>query len=414
MDDLILERWGACVKRPTQRWRFWHLLRAQNEEKRATRSKHKGQKKRERIDHRVTLWDGIKFRQAVCTNGRRLPPKVLCLEENRSATLGFLGEIRENLAVPVRNGKPIYRTWYNETGGPKGAARIKEYWDFSSIERIGTSAAVILASEYDRARRVMGAPPVTVNIESWSNPVFKTLFELGFFDIVGLVEGQSSRYAQTQHGETLITSMISDENGNGLPSVSEAIRDLTSFINSSCAVPPVVLTNLNTAIGEAMINVSRHAYEPPFESRFAYEPRWWFTAEANRETRKITAVLFDQGATIPVTLPYKERSWPERLGLMGATSATSTPSGRGVDEMLSDVDAIKYAMREGTTQTEIAGRGRGLPQMRKLIDKYRPGKLTVMSRAGIYSYATDGGVHTNILETPIGGTLLEWEIEVPR
>ncbi len=342
-----------------------------------------------------------------------MPPKIICLDQNRDDTLEFLKAVRTSLAVPIKNGRPIKKVWFEEGAAAKRKARLNTFWDFSNIDRIGASAAVVLASEYDRARRIMNKPPVTVNIEKWSGSAFKTLFELGFFDIIGLVEGPATRYAHTQRGETLITSMISDENGNGLPSVSEAIRDLTGFINTSCAVPPSVLTHLNSAIGEAMINVSRHAYEEPFESNVAFVPRWWFTAEANRETRKITAILFDQGATIPVTLPYKERSWRDMLARLQLGPVSQNTPAATADDFLNDVDAVKYAMREGTTQTDEAGRGKGLPQMRRLIDKYRPGKLTVISRAGLYSYATDGGVHTKSLKTPIGGTLVEWEIEVP-
>lgn len=407
--------WSASVKRPNSTWRAWHQMRARDEYKRSFR---KGRPRAEEHSFRpfkVELWDGHSFRNAICIKEARQPPGVICLTENRDDTLGFLNLLRTSLAISLRNGEPVKKSWTGRALTGSKLPRISGFTDFSSIERIGTAAAVVIAAEYDRARRIMGTPPPTVNISDWSDAAFRTLFELGFFDVVGLTGETEHRYAETSTGDVLVMSMISGENGNQLPDVSEAIRQLTGFIYDGDPMRAEMLKHLNSAIGEAMINVRRHAYQPPFSSDVAYVPRWWFTAEANRGSRRLTAVLYDQGATIPVTLPYKHRSWLDVL-LRGSQDAApvSQRDQTLVNAVDTDPEAIKYAMKEGTTQTDDLGRGRGLPQMRDLIKKYGGGRLTVISRSGYYVYASDAGTYTEKLTTPLGGTLVEWEVELPR
>lgn len=414
MMPLGLHFWSVALRKPDGRWRIWHRKRALNQFKRKfTLRRNRSQHGRSRPPF-VELWDGEQFHRALCHVPPIRPPEVLSLSDSRAETLSFLAGLRDRLSIRLVDGRPVRKVWYRKPRQKGGPIRLSGYTDFSTIDRIGTSAAVIIASEYDRARLVMGQVPPAVDIHKWSDGAFRTLFELGFFDLLGMTGEPETRYAHTESGDTLTMRMISGENGDELRTVSEAIRDLTGFINAAGPVPPNMLTNLNSAIGEAMINVRRHAYEEPFDPSHAYVPKWWFTAEANRKTRKITAVLFDQGATIPGTLPYRHRSWSkvlvEKLAKMRQSAGIESPG----QEIEADADAIAYAMQEGTTQTDEPGRGKGLPQMKRLIKTFGAGHLMVLSRGGMYLYASDAGSYMETLSTPVAGTLVEWEIEVPR
>lgn len=100
----------------------------------------------------------------------------------------------------------------------------------------------------------------------------------------------------------------------------------------------------------------------------------------------------------------------EKLAEMRQSAGIQTAG----EEIEADAAAIEYAMREGTTQTDEPGRGKGLPQMKRLIKTFGAGHLMVLSRGGMYLYASDAGSYTETLSTPVAGTLVEWEVEVPR
>ena len=404
--------WGEVLQKPDEKWKHWHSMRARDQARRVgAKSARKTLKLRQ--SHIVELWDGEEIQQAICTREPICPPSELCLHNNKIETLKFLSELRERLAIKLKDGLPEKRVWLRKNPQEGRLPRIGVYSDYSKIDRISTSAAVILASEYDRAGRIMGSVPPAIDIHKWSEGAFTTLFELGFFDLIGHTGKQRERYESITRGNTLTLRMRSGENGNQLEPVSDAVVELVGFINNGSEAIAEQLIPLNTAIGEAMINVRRHAYQEPFEPRQAYVPRWWFTASADRASRRITAVLYDQGATIPVTLP-KHKNWFDWIVNALAGEARCEPgTERRLQNLLSDDEAIRYAMREGTTQTDEPGRGKGLPQMLKLIGSYGAGDLMVMSRNGLFKFGSDAGTYQELLPYSIGGTLVEWEIEVP-
>ena len=94
---------------------------------------------------------------------------------------------------------------------------------------------------------------------------------------------------------------------------------------------------------------------------------------------ELEVMFFDQGATIPVTLPYSgmreiARQWlGENLGLMGFGAAN-------------DGQCIRTAMEADCSTFEDGGRGHGLRQMRELVDPAASGSLCMLSGRGRYVY----------------------------
>jgi len=156
-----------------------------------------------------------------------------------------------------------------------------------------------------------------------------------------------------------------------------------------------------------MINVARHAYPEDFESPFDQVKRWWIAASANRVERKLNVVVYDQGASIPRTLP--KQSWTSKINHLFGIATGSVPN----VQYPHDAEYIAFAMDEGRTSTYEPGRGEGLPQMKEFVQICGGGSLTILSRGGKCVYRPDF-LTKEPLVVPIDGTLIEWEIHLPQ
>lgn len=205
-------------------------------------------------------------------------------------------------------------------------------------------------------------------------------------------------------------TMITGENSTMLQGVCEAILELSRFVGDSEPLRADVHLALNSALGEAMANVAAHAYpEVVGESDGEQLNLWWVSASADRDARTLRVVAYDQGASIPVTLP--QRSWASALSF---SSALASISRDGTVPHPHDAAYIEFAMGEGNTQTGLPGRGEGLPQMKDLVKICGAGSLTILSRGGVCCYRPGEQVNSQPLPIPIKGTLIEWEMCLPR
>jgi anti-sigma regulatory factor (Ser/Thr protein kinase) len=263
---------------------------------------------------------------------------------------------------------------------------------------------------YDKYRRSSGIIPSTVDLHRWSDAAFLTLYELGFFESVGHVAGTEQRYTDSPSGDLRTMLMITGTNSQELQRACEAILKLSSFIEDEEPLRTDVHLALNSALGEAMSNVAAHAYpESSEESEPASLRLWWISASADRRRRMLSVVIYDQGASIPATLPY--RSWARTLN---PARAIGTVAGGSEVPHPHDGDYIEFAMGEGNTQTGKPERGRGLPQMRELVKICGDGSLTILSRGGLCCYRPSKNLSSRPLPVPIDGTLIEWEMHLPR
>jgi hypothetical protein len=163
------------------------------------------------------------------------------------------------------------------------------------------------------------------------------------------------------------------------------------------------MVHLYGAMVEGIVNVVRHAY--PADGIFPIRPvkRWWMTGAVDREQGWTTAVIFDQGITIPVSLP----NWASYAGYQRRIAAKLglVPS---ANDVKSDGEAIAAAVEESVSSTGEPHRGHGLAQMRDFVDKCRRGRLRIMSRHGEVIFREGGGIEINNYDVSIGGTLIEW------
>jgi hypothetical protein len=165
------------------------------------------------------------------------------------------------------------------------------------------------------------------------------------------------------------------------------------------------LLHLYGAMIEAVVNVVRHAYPPGVELPFRAVQRWWMTAALDRKMRSTTAVVYDQGVTIPVTLPKWEhyRNWTRRIGRkIGIVPPAS--------DTKSDGEAIAAAVEESLTSSGESHRGTGLAQMRHFVDQCQGGRLRIMSRCGEVVFRPGKDPEVRTYDVSVGGTLIEWSV----
>ncbi|WP_420337813.1 ATP-binding protein [Roseibium sp.] len=287
--------------------------------------------------------------------------------------------------------------------------KIRTYYDFSNITSIDTSAALILTAEYDRLSKLIKKVPVTINLEDWSEQVFQKLYELGFFEVLQLTSDVKERYRDNGHTRTM--KILSGSDAGEIQIASEKLMELCHFIDPGVELDDDQRIAINTAVSEGMINVARHAYKttPDYDFEYEHVKSWWLTATADRLNRRLTIALFDQGASIPVTLP-KQPQWKALLDRVFPTVAANEDG----HKYRNDGRYIQTALKLRETSTEEPGRGLGLPQMKELIDTFNLGSLTIWSRGGQCTYNGYGKSSVDSHIYSVGGTLIEWIIELPK
>jgi anti-sigma regulatory factor (Ser/Thr protein kinase) len=361
----------------------------------------------------VEIWDGEDVELAICLEPKRTPPEKLCISENLEETLKFFKSLKKILTKGHQKAKPPSSFWVDRPRN--GPPIITRFFDFSEISRLGTAPAVVMTALYDTARITSGSIPPAVNFSDWSPQSFQTLYEIGFFDLIGHAPASQvvEVYEEKYNSAYRVSKVLSGENADGLEQASNIVADLLEFLSVDIRISEVLIPEINSAVSEAMINVARHAYPNKASYQNGEYPirKWWMSARADQRSNTLAIVVYDRGATIPGTLPHKE--WYKQL-VQSIMSSFLGDFDYANHRHLFDHEYINYSMKEGKTQTSDARRGLGLPQMQRLIDECRDGTLSILSRNGLYKYGKSLGVHKQMLKTGIEGTLIEWQLTLPK
>ncbi|WP_173488357.1 MULTISPECIES: hypothetical protein [unclassified Aliiroseovarius] len=354
----------------------------------------------------VTAWDGWQEERVVCLEGGQAAPSTICFDRNVDQTFAFVDRWYNAHGVPVNRAPSQVYDWYiyGRNGKLLKPKTIRNYTDFSTINELSTAAALVMTADYDNARKIMGKVPPTIDLHDWNDGVFRKLWEIGFFETVGLTDAIEDRYEDD--GDTRTMKIVCGQSSLELQEACEAIADLSKFVEDGGALKGEVQIGLNSAIAEAMANVAKHAYPTDHTFEFEHSSSWWVTASVRRSDRTLTVVFYDRGATIPITLPQKH--WWEEL-----KHAFKGNIGIQQHDFEYDAEYIEMALRVGKTQTKVPWRGKGLPQMKELIDMVGSGSLTIISRGGLCRYSADEGVQKSNHPHSIGGTLIEWSLKLP-
>tara|TARA_R110002126_G_scaffold203115_1_gene350463 strand:+ start:456 stop:1445 length:990 start_codon:yes stop_codon:yes gene_type:complete len=324
------------------------------------------------------------------------------LDQNTAETLKFLDRLRRRLLWG--SSKNDVKWLNNENGAPW----VGTYLDFSQIEYISASVALILAAEYERAVEATKIPPPVINIHEWQQSVFDRFFELGFFSIVRLSRIEEGGHVVSNQ-DRMTLRFLSGSDASEAEAADLRLLELAEFIDPDHELPASIAVPINTALSEAMVNVRMHAY--PSWHHFQFRPvnRWWLTGTADRTTRTLTISIYDQGASIPITYDRLAKPAGIEKFIRDRLDLLMTPK-----PYASDAVHIESAMRYGNSQSERPNRGKGLPQMQDAIERCGEGRLNVHSRGGRYAYATSTKTVLDTFKHSVGGTLIEWIIRLPQ
>lgn len=401
------------LKKTTESRKKWHRNRAKNQYRRTTRKTRNGSRTT-RIVSRVPryhsapvrIWQGGEPEYAVCVAPPIAPPATMCFSTNRNETTEFFDGVRRRMFRNMRRGKNEFVS----RKSPRSVPRISSYVDFAKVDEISIAAAVVLAAEYERMKEFVGDVPPTVNLHEWQENVFRTLAQLGLFNILGHVDGIDRELKED--GPTLTMPIFSAPKADSLGEIDESLTKLCEFIIGGAEELPRQLDEavmrLLTTISEAITNVTQHAYLEGIQYEYQPVGRFWVAATAHRDKKSLTVVVYDQGASIPVTYPRLNRS--EKIVRFLRRAIRVNPE----FEYENDGTYIRAAMRYGGSRTDRVYRGKGFPQMYELLKATGLGKLVVRSRGGWCERTANGRHRSGYLGTSIGGTLLEWTVDLSR
>lgn len=343
-------------------------------------------------------------------------PRDFCLETNRDEVIAFLESVRSRF---VRRVKQRYLP-----RKPGRVRAVRNYFDFVNIENITPAAALVLAAEYDRGRiRGYNAALKTaaqnyvqhhleldpdkmryplIDVDKWQPQVLRTLYQLGFFRLLDIEDFVPDPPDQAEYILPFQSGDYVDSTALGEFTIElRSLLDQLKFPNTN------KVTHVHGRLVDAVENVIVHAYPTEVTDwQYPHVGRWWITASVDSDQNRINLIVYDQGVSIPGSLPYS----PKFSVISGLLTSLV-----GIDDAFTDpkydADAIKSAIEAGRSQTEDPHRGKGLLFMRDLVKEVgSKSELRIMSRNGAYLYRSDGHEEAWNHDSSIGGTLIEWRL----
>lgn len=331
----------------------WHGIHAQKIHKRE--ATHKQRLKRFKLLHSPKYRLNLKM------------PKILSLDKNYNETAEIFEKIHK---IVFSDGRSVAL-------------------DFSECEEVTPESCVVLAAEIDRCLRIK-PKSITGNYPKAEN-VYFILQTLGFFRLLKIKADRNYTVP-----EVFIVPLVSGKEGKIelLNGMSELFVELPAYKELGMAFGGRV----ERVLTEAMTNTLEHAYPAEFKQKTDCVSRWWRAGFKTKQA--ITMVLYDQGAGIPNTLPAY---WHETI--KSFFKGNTSPS---------DGEMIKLAMKVRRSSTKQEQRGKGLPEIKNLIDIIGSGMLKVHSYRGIYLYRSEAGETHTSEEVPLHGTLIIWTANIKQ
>ena len=262
------------------------------------------------------------------------------------------------------------------------------------LENISTSAALVLTAELSRWDDSCKSK-LTPQIENWNHDILIKFHQLGFFD---LFHG-SPDFLKLENSSTTNTNIVPYIKGRcGDHKKTQKLKEhLIEIIGKS--IPK--WTFLSSGISEAITNVSHHAY--PESDKYQEKDKFWYlTGSFNHKTKELKIVFYDQGVTIPKSLPAS-KIWEQVLSALSKLPFVD----RKKDEMM-----LKAAVELKRTSTNDTDRGKGLLDLLEFVKQRQSGYISIISAKGLYKYSRENGqeyVKTERFKEPLLGTLIIWK-----
>ena len=298
-------------------------------------------------------------------------PERLSFERNYRETTAFFDALRE-----------------------EAAARVPLRIDFTTLREVGPAAALVLAAELDCWRLRQKHRIRVLDIARWDRDIRHLLDEMGLFDLVRVINPPPP--VEAPRPALQFIRFKSGKLADGT-----LAQDLRTDLEAVTGRIPG-WQHLYRGLAEAMTNVRQHAYPSADDSGSAHGAiqKRWMCGAYEAERKLLTCSFFDRGVGIPATLP---RTHP-RERIRGVLSRLRLSE--------DDASLIAAATEIGRTSTDAGHQGRGLADVMAFVRQSKYGRLRILSRRGKYTYDSAGRRDTSSLPSSIGGTLIEWEIEL--
>jgi len=158
-------------------------------------------------------------------------------------------------------------------------------------------------------------------------------------------------------------------------------------------------------LGEAIQNVEDHAYPAGAFGSYPMARKWWMTGAVEPSKKRFTIAIYDQGVTIPVSLPRWSHFDDFKSAFARAVGLEYNASGSQHDGQ-----TIAQAVQLGRSSTGKSWHGKDLPVIRDIIENCKDGTVRIVSRNGEYSYSSGKPPLQVSHKLPIAGTLVEWDM----
>lgn len=261
----------------------------------------------------------------------------------------------------------------------------KVHLNFERTEKITASAMISFISEIS----LLCDMNPTEKYISFSHPknekIESILKQVGFYELLNKVKRETKEYDDVSYWNY----------SSGVNTDSKKLADNMDDIEKKLS--EVAQRKLYKGFTEAMANCVEHAYYDTNEPT-----RWW--AFSGIKDNKLIVVICDKGIGIPKSLPLTrtEELIDNVKNLLGLSK-------------LNDSALIKIAARMGRTRTEKGNRGKGLKDIKSIIDILNEGSLTIHSNFGYYAYYRKNGQLNDKKreqKTSVNGTIIEWAIPI--
>jgi hypothetical protein len=346
--------------------------------------------------------------------GRIPMPRVFCLDQNTEETLAFLARIRTALLeqavayqqrTELQRQRDGFQMAQRKNASPQRFS-IRSYIDFKSLRKITPTAALVLAALYDRRKAISGSKPFTIDEHLWDHDVLRVLRSVGFHELLEMRPEKEDD--QSDQKSVRILKFVSGEQvaSQELGALQDA---LVEFLPED-ERERLLFAEPYAGMIEAALNSHMWAYPANHTWDFPSVPRWWMTGALDQRNRTATVAVYDQGISIPGSLPRWEHwSTVERLAKRFFARAGLTAS---LEDPAYDGAAIRLAIAVARSRTGLPQHGKGLNTMVEVVDRAIAGRLRIISRNGEYVWEKGKKPETRNHPHSIGGTLIEWRLQL--
>lgn len=264
--------------------------------------------------------------------------------------------------------------------------------DFSNTKKISAAAMLSFLAEVDVLTKKSKHGYNAINFSHPKEKKIESILnQVGFYDLLRKNKRETENYDDVTFWK--YTS----------GSCSEPLLAKEMIIEIKKELEQKSSKKLYRGFTEAMSNSVEHAYVDDISHSEEDDTAKWWTFAGIHEKR-LTVVICDKGVGIPATLPKTQGvSVLKRIfDTLGVSLAN-----------VKDSVYIKASTTLKETRTGAQNRGKGLNDIKSVIDSIGDGFMGIFSDKGRYIYKGKTGNINEVLldyKTSVNGTIIEWTI----